>query len=305
MVVRPKDGSRVCKPCFLDLFEAGVHETILSSGMFRRGDRVGVGISGGKDSTVLAYVLDLLNKRHSYGIELLLLSVDEGIEGYRDRSIETVRQNREELGLRLRLVSFKELFGVTMDDVVKRVGRRQNCTYCGVFRRQALEDAARKAGADLIVTGHNADDIAETVLLNMLRGDVSRLARCTLTKTHSQSGDGGTILSLTRAKPFKYTYQKEIVLYAFYRKLRYFSTECTYSPGAYRGDVRMLIKELEKADPRIVLNIIRSGDGMQSSEESRDCTSPCIRCSHPTSSGDRVCNGCTLVSKLNGSPPHR
>jgi cytoplasmic tRNA 2-thiolation protein 1 len=297
MVVRPKNGGKVCKECFLLLFEAEVHDTIFSSKMFKEGDRVGIGISGGKDSTVLAHVLDTLNKRHSYGIELFLLSVDEGIEGYRDRSIETVCRNREELGLGLRLVSFKELFGITMDEVVKKTGRRGNCTYCGVFRRQGLEDAARKAGMDLIVTGHNADDMAETVLLNILRGDISRLRRCTLAKTHSQIVDGSAI-SLARAKPFKYTYQKEIVLYAFYKKLSYFSTECTYSPGAYRGDVRMLVKELEKADPRIIINIIKSGEKMEFPGDSRSSTSLCKNCTHPTSSRDGICNGCNLAARL-------
>ena len=53
-----------------------------------------------------------------------------------------------------------------MDAIVKQIGRRNNCTFCGVFRRQALDRGAMLLGCQRIVTGHNADDIAETVIMN-------------------------------------------------------------------------------------------------------------------------------------------
>ncbi len=77
------------------------------------------------------------------------------------------------------VLSYKELYGWTMDRIVATVGRKNNCTFCGVFRRQALDRGAQLLGVDKIATGHNADDIAETVVMNVLRGDVGRLQRCT------------------------------------------------------------------------------------------------------------------------------
>jgi len=53
-----------------------------------------------------------------------------------------------------------------MDGVVAQVGKKNNCTFCGVFRRQALDRGAAMLNVDHIVTGHNADDIAETILMN-------------------------------------------------------------------------------------------------------------------------------------------
>ncbi|KAG0722382.1 Cytoplasmic tRNA 2-thiolation protein 1 [Chionoecetes opilio] len=78
-----------------------------------------------------------------------------------------------------KVVSYEELYGWTMDRIVQQTGRRSNCTFCGVFRRQALDRGAALLEVDKIVTGHNADDIAETVLMNIMRGDVARLQRCT------------------------------------------------------------------------------------------------------------------------------
>ena len=101
------------------------------------------------------------------------------ILGYRDDSLESVKRNQEEYNIPLTVLSYKDLYGWTMDDIVKQVGRKNNCTFCGVFRRQALDRGAILLKCDVIATGHNADDVAETILMNLLRGDIARLQRCT------------------------------------------------------------------------------------------------------------------------------
>lgn len=86
----------------------------------------------------------------------------------------------------LKILSYEELYGWTMDRIVGEIGRSNNCTFCGVFRRQALDRGAKQLEVDCIATGHNADDIAETVIMNILRGDTARLGRCTAIKTVSE-----------------------------------------------------------------------------------------------------------------------
>lgn len=258
VIIRPKNRHKLCRSCFLEIFEAETHETITSTSLFRRGERVAIGASGGKDSTVLASVLKTLNERHDYGLDLVLLSIDEGIKGYRDDSLETVKRNAVQYDMPLEIVGYDELYGWTMDQVVAQVGKKGNCTYCGVFRRQALDRGAARLGIRHVVTGHNADDVAETVMMNLLRGDLPRLSR----GTNIVTGSIGT--EVKRSKPLKYAYEKEIVLYAHHKKLDYFSTECIYSPEAFRGSARTLIKDLEKIRPSSILDIVRSGEDMAS-----------------------------------------
>ncbi|GLH14415.1 Cytoplasmic tRNA 2-thiolation protein 1 [Gryllus bimaculatus] len=268
---RPKTGDALCKECFFSAFEDEVHNTIIQGNLFKSGQLAAIAASGGKDSTVLAYVLKLLNDRHNYGLNLVLLSIDEGISGYRDDSLDTVKQNREDYGIPLKILSYESLYGWSMDAIVKQIGRRNNCTFCGVFRRQALDRGAALLKADIVVTGHNADDIAETVLMNVLRGDIARLQRCTAITT---AGEG----SIPRCKPLKYTYEKEIVMYAYFKRLHYFSTECIYAPNAYRGE-RLAVREGVRLPARGV----------------------CERCNFVSS--QPLCKACTLLEGLNRGLP--
>lgn len=292
---RPKTLEQICRECFYSVFEEEVHRVIVENQLFRRGERVAIGASGGKDSTVLAYVLSELNRRHNYGLDLFLLSVDEGITGYRDDSLETVKRNEIQYGLPLKVVSYKDLYGWTMDEIVKMIGLKNNCTFCGVFRRQALDRGAAMLKVEKLVTGHNADDIAETVLLNILRGDIARLSRCTSITT----GEDGPI---PRCKPFKYTYEKEIVMYAYFKRLDYFSTECIYSPNAYRGFAREFIKDLERIRPRAILDIIKSGENFRISTFTKmPEQGTCERCGYISS--QKWCKACVLLEGLNRGLP--
>ncbi|KAI3650694.1 hypothetical protein MP228_004175 [Amoeboaphelidium protococcarum] len=312
---RPKTAEPYCDQCFFADFEQEIHDTIVRNEIFSRGKSYVIGMSGGKDSTVLAYVLDKLNREHDYGVNLLLVAVDEGITGYRDDSLESVKRNQERLQLPLKIVSYSELYeGWTMDKIVQQIGLKNNCTFCGVFRRQALEKGAILFAEQLndtvdgIITGHNADDMAETVLMNIFRGDVTRLQKCTHISTNVEANSS----TIRRIKPLKYAYEKEIVLYAHYKQLDYFSTECIYSPNAFRGNARTFLKDLERIRPTAILDIIRSGEQMEqmlianqkmhlkSSDGSKSAPvsklRTCSRCGMIAS--NEVCKACMLLESL-------
>lgn len=104
-----------------------------------------------------------------------------------------------------------------------------------------------------------------------MRGDIARLGRCTLICTQGED-------TIKRSKPFKYAYEKEIVLYAHFKKLDYFSTECIYSPDAYRGHARAFLKNLEAARPSAIIDIIHSGEAFAIREEVKVMAKPQREC---------------------------
>ncbi|KAJ4830383.1 nucleotidyltransferase [Turnera subulata] len=296
---RPKTLEQICRECFYEVFEEEIHQVIVDNQLFKPGERIGIGASGGKDSTVLAYVLSELNRRHNYGLDLFLLSVDEGITGYRDDSLETVKRNEVQYGLPLKIVSYKDLYGWTMDEIVKMIGLKNNCTFCGVFRRQALDRGAALLKVDKLVTGHNADDIAETVLLNILRGDVARYELlleieqmyCNYNRRRRANSEMQTFQNLNL-----------ICTYAYFKRLDYFSTECIYSPNAYRGFAREFIKDLERMRPRAILDIIKSGEDFRIATTTKmPEQGNCARCGYISS--QKWCKACVLLEGLNRGLP--
>ena len=106
-----------------------------------------IGLSGGKDSVVLTEILHDTFERDPR-VELVALSIHEGIEGYRDESLDACEELTADLGVRHEVVSYADEFGVRMDDVVEDDPENMAaCAYCGVFRRDVLERYAEKLSA--------------------------------------------------------------------------------------------------------------------------------------------------------------
>eukprot|EP00767_Chilomastix_cuspidata_P006548 gnl/Chilomastix_cuspidata/695.p1 GENE.gnl/Chilomastix_cuspidata/695~~gnl/Chilomastix_cuspidata/695.p1 ORF type:complete len:322 (-),score=59.92 gnl/Chilomastix_cuspidata/695:18-983(-) len=290
----PQTGCLCCKECFSRNFEETVHRYIEEKDLFQPGEVIGIGVSGGKDSTVLLHVLHVLALRYSYPVTLVMLAVDEGIAGYRDESLASVYRNQKRYGHPLSIIPFTKIVGCTLDTIAAQTARKNCCTHCGILRRHALTVGAREATCTLVVTGHNADDCAETVLLNMFRGDAPRLVRCTDAKSDFSVG-------IPRAKPFQCVTQKEIVLYAHFNRLDYFSTECPYAETAFRGAARALLAELAVSAPRVALDVIGAADELRATctigpaRSKREESALCPVCGDPASSR---CHFCELKKRI-------
>lgn len=308
-VKRPETGELLCKECFSYVFEEEVYQTIQRFNLISPGDVVAIGVSGGKDSTVLMHILHVLNQRHNMGFQIQLVCIDEGIAGYRDYAVNTVKENAERYNLPLTILSFTDLFqGWTLDDIFKATKTKETCTYCGIFRRRSLDIGAQKVGATKVAVGHNADDVAETILLNVLRGDATRYFRSVDIKTDGieqiidqDSEDHKTMTVAPRIKPFALQNQKEIVKYAFFNNLVYYAVECPYAVQAFRRFPREYLVNKQETDPGVMRRMIEGSILYQTQaplqqSESETEIKFCERCG--AASNHEVCMACKLLDKL-------
>ena len=240
--LRKHQGVSLCKKCFKRSIEDKVRATISKYKMFRPRDHIAVAVSGGKDSLILLSILSRLKAKFPLS-KLTAVTIDEGIKEYREEAVSLAGDLADSLGVEHRVFSFKDLFQVSLDEVVQKQKRLAPCSYCGVLRRRALEKAARIVEADKIATGHNLDDEVQTVLLNILHGGVERLVR---TRPVLEDPDQRFT---PRVKPLCELYEREITLYAYVTGLEFQQIPCPYRSRALRGEIRDILNELEAKHP--------------------------------------------------------
>jgi len=174
VIDQPYRGAHLCESHFRESVEERVRRE-----MHRQLPRFGhgtvaVALSGGKDSGVaLALAHRYFHRRPT--VRVVALSIDEGIAGYRAATLKAARALTDSLGVEHRIVSAQESIGTTIDRTASDLPGTVPCSFCGVWRRQLLNRAARDVGAGALVLGFNLDDLSQTVLMNLVRGDLDRL----------------------------------------------------------------------------------------------------------------------------------
>ena len=140
-------GAHLCNQHFIEFVERRVKKDLKKQGKTINNSRIAVAVSGGKDSVVTLHLLhDLFEKRPL--VQLYAITVDEGIKGYRDASLEVVQNNCKLLGIEHHVISFKDVMGKTMDEIAALHDDLGECSYCGVFRRLCLNRKAKELGVD-------------------------------------------------------------------------------------------------------------------------------------------------------------
>ncbi|MHA1990445.1 MAG: ATP-binding protein [Candidatus Hodarchaeales archaeon] len=240
----------LCKNCYSYNIEKKVKKTIRKYKLFEYGNNIAVGLSGGKDSVVLLYILDKITKRHN--IKLSAIIIDEGVENYRNRGIDIALNFVKKLEIPYTLLHYDELYSSSLDNLVKvKPFGKSSCALCGTFRRKALNYGAMKLNTDIIATGHNLDDEAQTIIMNMLRGDFDRFKRSSRQPVRKHKK------LIPRIKPIMEISQPEIVYYALANDLEYLDEECPYAPQARRNLIKDFLFEQEKKHKGTLVSILK------------------------------------------------
>lgn len=296
MVDQPYRGTHVCARHFGESVEERVRRE-----MHRQLPRFGAGtvavaLSGGKDSSVaLALAHRYFRRRPT--VRLVALSVDEGIADYRSRTLASADALCRSLGVEHRVVRAAEALGTTTDRTARELAGTVPCSFCGVWRRRLLNRAARDAGADVLVLGFNLDDLAQTILMNLVRGDLDRLVRMAPHRIR-QAG------LVPRVAPLATVPEREVYLFARLHGLPFDHGECPHAARAARNLYREVVWQLEEAQPGTRQSLLRTHerlvDRWLASDLSVGAPNRCRLCGDP--SARETCRTCEYLELARSAP---
>ncbi len=291
MEVRRHNGS-FCRDHFLKLCRDQVAKAIKDFDMLDHEDRILVAVSGGKDSLA---VWDLLLEL-GYQADGLYLGL--GIGDYSDASGDQARSFASERGLHLIEVDLPTDHGFDIPSG-SRAAKRVPCSACGLSKRHLFDDAARRGGYDVVVTGHNLDDEAAVLFGNVLHWQTEYLGR-QLPVLPARNGFPKKVKPLVRLG------ERETAAYCVLRGIDYQVEECPMAAGNRHLGYKEALNAIEATSPGSKHAfyfgfLARASDRFTGEAEAdQEQLSACARCGSPTT-GD-VCAFCKLVERAGGRP---
>src|SRR5256714_2843900 len=219
-------------------------KAIVDHHMLDDGDRVMVGLSGGKDSWALMQILDVLRQRAPIRFSLVAVNVDSGYKEYKHELLASTCRAR---GWEYRVEH--TTIGEVMDDLLDSTATP--CSLCARLRRGVLYRIAKEAGANKIALGHHADDFIETLLLNVFFAGALKAMPAKLV-----SDDGAHVV----IRPLVYVGEDEARAYTKERELPIIGCCCPACGdlGLQRQRTKRLLMELELAHPGVKQSMLKA-----------------------------------------------
>lgn len=221
-----------------------VTKAIIDYGLIEDGDRVMVGLSGGKDSWALLQILDVLRRRAPIDFSLVAVTVDSGYKDYKHGAITEACQAR---GWELRIEHTE--IGEVMDDLLD--AGDTPCSLCARLRRGVLYRVADEVGATKIALGHHLDDFVETLLLNVFFAGALKAMPARLVSDNGKHVVIRPLAYVSEADARAYTRESELPVIGC----------CCPACGdlsLQRQRVKRLIQELEREHPQVKASMLKA-----------------------------------------------
>ena len=218
--------------------------------LIKENDKIAVCISGGKDSMLLAKLMQELQKHGKFDFELKFLVMDPG---YSKENMDKIIHNAKILDIPINV--FKtDIFDIVIDI------KENPCYLCARMRRGHLYSQAKKLGCNKIALGHHFDDVIETIVMGMLYGGQ---VQTMMPKLHSQNFEGMELI-----RPLYMVREEDIIAFSKYHNLDFLRCGCRFTEninytntdesGSTRQNVKNLIRKLRQENPNIEKNIFNS-----------------------------------------------
>ena len=209
--------------------------------MIEDGDKIAVGISGGKDSLTLLYALSHLRKFYPKQFELIAITIDLGYEGF---DLSKIKQLCKDLEVEYHIVSTKIGEMVNSDHL-----EGSACSLCARLRKGALNDAAKELGCNKVAYGHHMDDVIETMMLALIyEGRFCSFWPVTfLDKTE-----------LTVIRPMIYVPESDVKGFENKMQLPISKNPCPIDGSTKREYIKNLIKQINSENPGVKKRLFRA-----------------------------------------------
>ena len=217
--------------------------------LISQGDKIAVCISGGKDSMLLAKLMQELSIHGDYPFDMEFIVMDPG---YTPQNRQRIIDNSEILNIPIRI------FETDIFDSVVNI-EKNPCYLCARMRRGHLYKYAQSLGCNKIALGHHFDDVIETILMGMLYG---AQIQTMMPRIKSTNYEGMELI-----RPMYYIREKDIISWRNYNNLEFLQCACRFTErnalldgtgDSKRQEIKNLIREMKKVNPQVDINIFRS-----------------------------------------------
>lgn len=286
---------KIEKSSFNRYVEENVFETIEKYELISPGEKIMIGVSGGKDSILTLHMINNYRKKHDDDFEIKAVCIDEGIKGYRSRGIETAKENCRNLDIPLTVYSFKDEWNYDLDDISDIY--KSTCMPCGVYRRYLLNKISSDNDCDKIATGHNMDDEIQSFLMTFARNDQNKFPKFgpKLDRIHEKM--------VPRIKPLWRLPEKDVGTWCVVNDIPIHDEECPYSVTSLRSEVKSLLNKIEEKERGTKLNIFESFEKTFNVKQENITLNTCDCCGAPTARSP--CKACEITGQIKESITHQ